>query len=74
MPNMYDFIFFSHKNVGMISYKLYFSATKVFCTGMKTKERRFLKSPILIQRKNRKKRWCKIFGVKYIIHKYSTTV
>ena len=37
MPKSHDFRFFSPKNVGMIFYTLYCSATIVFCKSMKTK-------------------------------------
>ena len=57
MPKNYDFIFSSKKCRHDFVHTLYYSATMVSCTGMKTKEH-------LIQ-KNRKKRRCKFFGVQY---------
>ena len=51
MPKSYDFTFFSQKCKYDFLHTLFFSATIVICTGMKTKEHSFSKLSTLSQKK-----------------------
>ena len=57
---------FSHKNVGMISHPLYFFYNNSHLHGHENYRTLIFVVIDFDPEKNRKKRWCKIFGVQYI--------
>ena len=65
MPKSYDFTF-SHKNVGMISFTLYFFCNNSILHGHGIQSTLIFEVIDFEPEKNRKKMWCKIFGVQYI--------